>query len=125
MGQKSTISGVRKTIGALRAKRKKLEAGLLRSRRMLDACLIERYALAGGKRRRSPAYYLSRKVGGKTKLTYVQKAERARVRRATEAWREFSSAMAQWVKVNRQLEGGLRQLGRVQVVSSPREAIGR
>jgi hypothetical protein len=115
-----TASKLRQQIVSLRGERDRLEAAILQRRRMLDACLVERYGLAGGRERGSPAYYLSEKVEGKTRLTYVRKAELRRVRTATDAWREFSRALAQWVKVTVELERLLRQLGRAQVVRFPR-----
>ena len=124
MAQQTTTSGLRRKIAELQANREELERTLVRRRRMLDACLVEKYGLAGGKRRRSPAYYLSRKVRGRTTLDYVPKGELARIRRATDAWREFSSTMAQWVKLHQRLERCMRELGRAQVVSSPGSSTG-
>lgn len=83
---------------------------------MVDACLVERYTLAGGKQRKTPAYYLSRKADGSTRLTYVRKDDLARVRAATEAWRAFSQAMARWMKLNDELAKLMRELGRRQIV---------
>jgi len=111
-----TASRLRQRIATLKAKRDRLEQTLLVRRRMVDACLVERYGLAGGKLRQSPAYYLSRKVQGRTRLTYVHKGELKRMRAATDQWRALSQAMAQWVKVTQELERLLRQLGRAQLI---------
>ena len=116
MTGRSSASQLRLQIVALKAKRQRLEHTLLRRGRMLDACLIERRGLAGGKQRKTPAYYLSRKVEGKTKLTYVRKREIEGVRAAADAWRAFSRAVARWVKVNQDMEALIRRLGRVQIV---------
>ena len=120
MAGRPTASKLRQQIVSRQRERDRLEAVVLLRRRMLDACLVERYGLAGGRGRRSPAYYLSEKVEGKTRLTYVRKAQLRRVRTATDAWREFSRALAQWVKVTVELERLMRELGRAQVVKSPR-----
>ena len=113
----SLTSELRRHIASARRKRLRLEEDILRRRMMLDACLVERVALAGGKQRKTPAYYLSRKAEGKTKLIYVRKDELARVRKATEAWRAFSAGMTEWVKVTRELERLMRELGRAQTTA--------
>ena len=113
-----TPSRIRQRVDRLFAQRQKLERTLLRQRHgMLDACLVARGGLAGGKVRKTPAFYLSRKVQGKTKLTYVRKEELPAVRRQTDRWRQFSCALAEWVKVNEEIEKLLRALGKRQVVN--------
>ena len=119
-----TASNLRQQIVSRQRERDRLEALVLKRRTMLDACLVERFALAGGRRRASPACYISEKAEGKTRLTYVRKAELGRVRAQTDAWREFSQALAQWVKVTAQLERLLRQLGQAQVAEFPRRPSG-
>ncbi len=116
MASGPTASRLRQRIASLKAKRDRLEQTLLVRRGMVDACWVERYGLAGGKRRRSPACYLSRKVLGRTRLTYVRKGELKRLRAATDQWRTFSQAMAQWVQVSQELERLLRELGRAQLI---------
>jgi len=86
---------------------------MLRVDRMIDACLVELHL---GPNRRGPYPYLSRKVEGKTRLTYVRAKDLARVRMLTDRWRAFSQSMAEWVKVNRRLEKALRRLGKLHVV---------
>ena len=103
MTGRSSASQLRLQIVALKAKRQRLEHTLLRRGRMLDACLVERRGLAGGKQR-------------KTKLTYVRKREIEGVCAAADAWRAFSRAVARWVKVNQDMEALIRRLGRVQIV---------
>ena len=120
MAGSPTASKLRQQIASRQRERDRLEALIVQRRRMLDACLVERYALAGGRERASPAYYLSEKVEGETRLTYVRKAELSRVRTQTDAWRAFSRALARWVKVTVELERLMRDLGRAQVVSFPR-----
>jgi hypothetical protein len=107
-------SRIRQRIDRLLVQRHKLERALLGQRHsMLDACLVARRRLAGGKIRKTPAFYLSRKVQGKTTLTYVRKEDLPNVRRQTDRWRRFSSALAQWVRVNDEIERSLRALGKV------------
>lgn len=109
-------SRIRQHIAILRLQRERLERKLMAHRRgMIDACLIARKELAGGKLRKSPAFYLSRKIKGKTKLTYVRKVDLAGVRRATDGWREFSSALADWVKLTERIQKLFRDLGQAQL----------
>ena len=83
---------------------------------MLDACLIARRQLAGGKLRKTPAYYLSRKIQGRTRLLYVCVEHLAGVRGQTQRWKRFAAGVAEWVKLTRQMETLFRQLGRSLVV---------
>jgi hypothetical protein len=108
-------SKLRQEIRRLAGERRRLERILTEPKAMLNACLIARRKLAGGRKRRTPAWYLSRKVAGRTRLEYVRQSEAAGIRRQTEAWRRFARALAGWVKVSRDLERRWRRLGRVQV----------
>jgi hypothetical protein len=108
-------SKLRQDIRRLKEERDRLERLLGEPAALLDACLIARRKLAGGRERRNPAWYLSRKVAGKTRLEYVRQADLAEIRRRTEAWRRFARALSRWVKVGTDLEQRWRRLGRVQV----------
>jgi hypothetical protein len=75
---------------------------------MLAASLLERRFRING----PAAYYLSIPNARTTsRHRYVRKADVETVRRQTEAWREFSRAMAEWVRVNREVERILRRIG--------------
>ncbi|HAT71864.1 MAG TPA: hypothetical protein DCS63_03515 [Elusimicrobia bacterium] len=75
---------------------------------MLQASLLERRFRKNG----PAAYYLSiPNAGGTSRHRYVRKADVEAVRRQTEAWREFSQAMAEWVRVNVEVERLLRRIG--------------
>lgn len=117
-----SASRIRQQIAGLSRQREHLEKKLISCRhRMLDACLVARKELAGGKVRKNPAYYLSRKIDGKTNLTYVRKDELSVVRRQTDRWREFSHTLAEWVKLNAQMDKLFRELGKRQVVKYKEE----
>lgn len=75
---------------------------------MLQASLLERRF-----RKNAPAaYYLSiPNPAGTSRHRYVRKADVEMIRRQTDAWREFSRAMAEWVKVNGEVERLLRRIG--------------
>lgn len=108
-------SRIRRQLAELRLHRKKLEKKLLtRQQNMIEACLVARLELAGGKLRKTPAFYLSRKLKGKTKLTYVRKNQLAATRQGADRWREFSSTLAEWVKLMVLMEKLFRSLGKTQ-----------
>lgn len=99
----------------LRKERKGLEDSALKHRRMIDACLIERYLGTKKKKRTTPAFYLSKKVAGKTELEYVRNTEFAKVRRKTKVWREYSLLMQRITSLNHRIERLFRKLGKTQV----------
>ena len=75
---------------------------------MLQASLLERRFRKNG----PAAYYLSiPNPAGTSRHRYVRKAEVETVRRQTGAWREFSRALAEWVRVNKEVERLLRRIG--------------
>ena len=75
---------------------------------MLQASLLERRFRKNG----PPAYYLSiPNPAGTSRHRYVRKADVDMVRRQTDAWREFSRAMAEWVRVTGEVERLLRRMG--------------
>lgn len=75
---------------------------------MVAASLLERRFRPGG----PMAYYLSIPHPKSSRHRYVRKAEVEQMRRYTAAWREFSQAMAEWVRVNSEIERLLRQIGK-------------
>ncbi|MBI5245338.1 MAG: hypothetical protein HY922_16870 [Elusimicrobia bacterium] len=58
------------------------------------------------------AHYLSIPHPKTSRHRYARKAEVERVRRQTAAWREFSRSMAEWVRVNAEIESLLRRIGK-------------
>jgi len=75
---------------------------------MLQASLLERRFRRSG----PPAYYLSIPHAQTTsRHRYVRKADVETIRRQTDAWREFSHAMAEWVRITMEIERLLRRIG--------------
>ena len=64
-------------------------------------------------------YYLSASIGGESRHRYVRKSEVQYWRKRAYAWKEFIKAMASWVKINRQIEKGLREIGRLRCEELP------
>jgi len=77
-------------------------------RPMVQASLIERHFKPG----QAPKYYLSIPTTPYSWHMYVRKDQLDHYRRRAQAWREFSNAMSDWVKTNKEIERLLRQLGK-------------
>ena len=58
-------------------------------------------------------YYLSASIQGESRHRYVRKGEVEYWRKRALAWRRFMKAMASWVKVNKEIERELREIGRL------------
>lgn len=108
---KGSISKIKAKIAYLAAQRKLCEKYLLARHKMINASFVEMKTLAGGRVRKTPAYYLSRKIGGVTKLTYVRKGDLGIVRRRSLAWKYYCSNLAKYVKISKEIEGLFRILG--------------
>jgi len=99
---------MRQKIRLLAGRRFSLERTAMGFVPMLQASLLERRFRKNG----PAAYYLSiPNPAGTSRHRYVRKADVEAVRRQTEAWREFSQAMAEWVRVNVEVERLLRRIG--------------
>ena|SRR5713101_6376692 len=105
-----TLDPLRRQIRTLQVRRRALESKLLQPRDMLSASLLERFLGAGPRRRVSPAYYLSRSLQGRSKLTYVKKQELPTVRQQCDAYRTFQQLWIQWRQLTAELEGLWKQL---------------
>lgn len=111
---KEEASLTRKKIAELRTERNNLEEKLLRRRHMIQASLVKRFLGTRERKRKKPYWYLSRAIEGKTILSYVRFSDLIKIKKKAGAWKEFSSTLAQWVKVTGHLERLLRHLGEVQ-----------
>lgn len=114
MINKEEASRIRQTIFKRSRDREFIEKVLLKHREMITGCLITRNLGTTVEKRKTPSYYLSGKVSGKTVLKYVRKDKLDRVRKRCEAWREFSKYIAKWRKLSKEIEELFRKLGRVQ-----------
>lgn len=64
-------------------------------------------------------YYLSASIQGQSRHRYVRQGEVLYWRKRAGAWRGFIQAMASWVKVNREIEKELREIGRLRCEPLP------
>jgi hypothetical protein len=64
-------------------------------------------------------YYLSASIRGESRHRYVRKGEVEYWRKRALAWRRFMKVLASWVKVNREIEKELREVGRLRCEPLP------
>ena len=105
---KLQIAALRQKIRLLTGRRFSLERTAMGFVPMLQASLLERRFRKNG----PAAYYLSIPHAQTTsRHRYVRKADVEMIRRQTDAWKGFSQAMAEWVRVSREVECLLRRIG--------------
>jgi len=106
-------SATRKRLDALQAERQRLEEPLFAAQRLLRGSLIEKYELAGGKKRSSPAFYLSVPLpDGRHLLEYVARADLDRVRKDNEAYRSYRKAVSRLRVLSKQIVKEFDALGK-------------
>jgi hypothetical protein len=104
-----TLSFHRQKVSLLIRKRARFEQIAMGRSPMVAACFMPRRLRPGG----PIVYYLSASIQGESRHRYIRKGEVAHWRKRATAWRGFMKAMASWVKVNREIEKGLREIGRL------------
>ncbi len=105
------ISKIKSKIRYLMTEIGSYERYLMARHRMIDASLVEMKTLAKKRQRKTSAYYLSRKVDGKTKLKYVKKDDMDIVTRRATAWKYYSHNLSEYVKKSKEIESLFRKLG--------------
>ena len=101
------LAKLRQEVRILKTRRNVLEHVAMQNNQLMAAYLLERRL-----RPKAPvAHYLSVPSAQGSRHLYVRKAAVEIVRRQTDAWRQFSQAMAEWVRINKKIEGVLRQIG--------------
>lgn len=105
---KLQLAKLRQEIHRLKGRRATLERVTMSFVPMIAASFYERRFRPGG----APAYYLSIPTAHKAWHRYVRKDELNYFRRRAEHWREFVNAMAEWVRVSREIERRLRAIGK-------------
>src|SRR4030042_2675923 len=104
------LSKLRHVANQLSKERTRQEDVALRRTPMVAASFI---------RKASGACYLSASIKGESRHRYVRKADEEYWKKRARQWREFSRAMAKWVRLNKEVEIKLRQLGRLRCESLP------
>lgn len=105
---KLRLAKLRQEVRVLTGKRAALERLAMSFVPMVAASLLERRFRPGG----APAYYLSIHTPENSRHRYVRKDELDYYRRRAAHWREYVRAMADWVRVNREIERRLREIGK-------------
>jgi len=105
------ISKIKAKVRYLMTERASCEKYLLARHKMINASFVEMKTLAGRRVRKTPAYYLSRKVGRTTKLTYIRKDDLAVVRKRALSWKYYSRNLSEYVKRSKEIEELFRRLG--------------
>lgn len=110
---RETASACRKQLVDLQAERQRLEEPLFQAQRLLRGSLIEKRELAGGKKRSSPAYYLSVPLpGGRHVLEYVARVDLERVRKDNDAYRRYRKAVSRLRVLSKQIVKEFDALGK-------------
>ena len=116
-----TLSFHRQKIGLLIRKRARFERIAMGRSSMVAASFMPRKLRPGG----PVLYYLSASIQGESRHRYVRKGDLQYWRKRATAWRRFIQAMASWVKVNREIEKELREIGRLRCEPLPGGGGGR
>lgn len=109
------ISQHRKRVGNLRKKRDRFEKIAMGRNPMVAASFMKRRLRSGA----PEVYYLSASINGKSRHRYVRKDEVEYWHRRAMEWRNFIKAMASWVKVNKEIEKELREIGEIRCEELP------
>ncbi len=105
----------RQKVSLLIRKRARFERMAMGRSSMVAASFMPRRLRAGG----PVVYYLSASIGGQSRHRYVRKGEASYWQKRALSWRGFMKAMASWVKVNREIEKELREIGRLRCEPLP------
>ena len=104
------ISQLKAKLRYLINQRSNSEKYLLAHHSLINASLIKMETLSHGKKRKTPAYYLSRKIDGVTRLTYIKKKDLELVRRRATAYKYYQINLSKFVKLSKEIESSFREL---------------
>lgn len=101
------LAKLRQKVRALKTRRNTLEHLAMAHHPMAAGSFIQRRFKTG-----QTAYFLSIPTPQNSWHRYVRKDEVDYFRRRAAAWSEFVNAMAEWVRINKEVEQLLRKLGK-------------
>jgi len=111
------LSQIKKKIHFLEGQRQKKIDYLLNPKDMVAGSIYTVYKKCGNKNCRcargklhGPFHYLSRKIGGKTKLTFVRRADEDIVEEKAYDYRKYIKAMADLGKIDKRIYGYLKKI---------------
>ncbi|MEK7817713.1 MAG: hypothetical protein AAB281_05610 [Actinomycetota bacterium] len=105
---KLQLAKARQKFRALKVRRTTLEYIALGPHPMVQGCLIQRRFRGG----QAVCHYLGIPTPQGSWPRYVRKDELEYFRRRVDRWREYTSAMAEWVRIDKEIAVLLRQLGK-------------
>jgi len=111
------ISNIKKKIRFLEGQRQKKITYLLNPKDMVAGSIYTVYKKCGNKSCRcargnphGPFYYLSKKVDGTTKLTFVRRADEEEVEEKAYNYKKYTKAMADLGKINSKIYSNLKKI---------------
>lgn len=122
------ISDLRQEISILREERLKTENRLMQAKDMLPCSLIWRKVLCGNPSCRcqkgklhGPYPYLSERVKGKTRLTYIRKRDLEKIEGKTEQYRLFQKRLEYVRHLNRRIDDLFKRTREIKVKGTRRK----
>lgn len=116
------ISDVRQEIAVLREERQKVENRLMQAKKMLASCLISRKVLCGNPsckchkgKLHGPYPYLSEKIKGKTRLTYVRKRDLEKIEKKTKEYRLFQERLEYLRHLNKRIDELFKKIRKIRI----------
>ncbi len=118
------ISSLRKNIYSLERQRKKIVNYLLNPRNMIEGSIYTVYKKCGNKNCRcargelhGPFNYLSRRIDGKTKLTFVRRADQDDVEIKATNYRKYIARIAKLNKIDRRIYDEVVKIKKIKTYS--------
>jgi hypothetical protein len=111
------ISILRKTIYLLEQQRQKAITYLLNPKDMVSGSTYSTYKKCGNKRCRcakgelhGPFNYISKRVDGKTILTFVRRADESKITKKSENYREYIKVIAGLNKIDKKIYDNVKKI---------------
>lgn len=125
------ISKLRQYASILMRERKKLEERVLRARPQMEGSLIKRFTRCGRPGCRcmkgqphGPFWYLSRRIEGKTRYTYIPKDRAKEVKTLIDRGIEIRKARARIRELTERLDSVLDQIVQSQLIDLTKKDVG-
>ncbi|MCX6384152.1 MAG: hypothetical protein NTV16_06690 [Actinobacteria bacterium] len=111
------ISAIRKKIYLLEQQRQQLILSLLNPKDMIAGSLYVTYKKCGNKRCRcakgelhGPFNYISKKIDGKTVLTFIRKADEKEIIRQAGHYRDYIKEMAKLNRIDKRIYDSIKKI---------------
>ena len=111
------ISTLRKTIYLLEQQRQKVITYLLHPKDMVSGSIYSTYKKCGNKKCRcakgelhGPFNYISKKVDGKTILTFVRRADESKITKEAKNYREYIKVIATLNKIDKKIYDNVKKI---------------